>query len=170
MFKWVHSRKNKKGFTLLELIVVMGVLAILVAMGVPKFLGYTKEADVTAMRADIKLLEQAGLQYALHNDDSFPFAIGDEGAITVESELAPLQGVELYAIDEAKVAAFVRSLKNDATESVTVGEGQVNYYANFGMTTGGEVYHLKGVTGSDGETHYGIDASFDPSEDQGGEE
>lgn len=147
MFKWVHSRKNKKGFTLLELIVVMGVLAILVAMGVPKFLGYTKDADVTAMRADVKLLEQAGLQYALHNDDSFPIAVDTNGDY-VEAVVDPgVQGelgedVTLYKIDGDKLSDFVRSLKND--------------FDAYGMTEDGEVFHLKGVTGSDSKKYFGI--------------
>lgn len=147
MFKWVHSRKNKKGFTLLELIVVMGVLAILVAMGVPKFLGYTKDANVAAMRADVKLLEQAGLQYALHNDDEFPIAVDETGGY-VEATVDPdVQGelgedVTLYKIDRDKLSDFVRSLKND--------------FDAYGMTEDGEVFHLNGVTGSDSKEYFGI--------------
>ena len=38
------KRKNKKGFTLIELIVVIAILAILAAVAVPNFIGITDKA------------------------------------------------------------------------------------------------------------------------------
>jgi prepilin-type N-terminal cleavage/methylation domain-containing protein len=38
-------RKNKKGFTLVELIIVIAILAILAAVAVPSFLGLQQEAE-----------------------------------------------------------------------------------------------------------------------------
>ena len=43
MFKFM--RKNKKGFTLIELIVVIAILAILAAIAIPTFTGITAEAN-----------------------------------------------------------------------------------------------------------------------------
>lgn len=43
MFKFL--RKNKKGFTLIELIVVIAILAILVAIAIPTFTGITERAE-----------------------------------------------------------------------------------------------------------------------------
>lgn len=34
--------KPKRGLSIIELVVVMAILAVLVAMGLPKFLGYTQ--------------------------------------------------------------------------------------------------------------------------------
>lgn len=39
-----HRRKNRKGFTLIELIVVVAVLAILAAVAIPSFIGMTDKA------------------------------------------------------------------------------------------------------------------------------
>lgn len=40
----IMKRKNKKGFTLIELIVVIAILAILAAVAVPSFIGITDKA------------------------------------------------------------------------------------------------------------------------------
>lgn len=48
--------KSKKGFTLIELIVVVSILAIIVTIGVPRYLGYTKEANLTKLKHDAKMI------------------------------------------------------------------------------------------------------------------
>ena len=48
-----NLRKNKKGFTLIEIIVVVVILAVLMAVAVPSVLKYMNEAD------DAKFLSQA---------------------------------------------------------------------------------------------------------------
>lgn len=111
--------RNRKGFTIIELIVVMGVLAILVAMGVPRYLGYTKDAAVTAMKADSKLLEQAAYQYALNNDDVWPAGTAIDLATTTDiadevKTFLSNSGIagDVYEIDETLVAPYIRSTKN----------------------------------------------------------
>lgn len=41
----IDIKKKKKGFTLIELIVVIAILAILAAIAVPNFIGMTKRAE-----------------------------------------------------------------------------------------------------------------------------
>ena len=44
MIKKLQKRSNKKGFTLVEIIVVLVILAILAAIAVPAVLGYIDDA------------------------------------------------------------------------------------------------------------------------------
>ena len=44
LLKKLQKKSNKKGFTLVEIIVVLVILAILAAIAVPSVLGYVNEA------------------------------------------------------------------------------------------------------------------------------
>lgn len=56
MFK---KLKSKKGFTLIELIVVIAILAILMLLIAPRFLGFTENAKISADKAAASTLEKS---------------------------------------------------------------------------------------------------------------
>ncbi|MEG1153635.1 MAG: prepilin-type N-terminal cleavage/methylation domain-containing protein, partial [Ruthenibacterium sp.] len=51
--------KNKKGFTLIELIVVLAILAVIAAIAVPTAFGSIEKANVAADKASIEGLNSA---------------------------------------------------------------------------------------------------------------
>ena len=59
--------RDKKGFTLIEIMVVVVILGVLAAIIVPKFLGRPDEAKVTKAKVDIKSLEEALGLFKLDN-------------------------------------------------------------------------------------------------------
>jgi prepilin-type N-terminal cleavage/methylation domain-containing protein len=58
----------KKGFTLIELIIVISILGILSAVTIPKFTSYRENADLTADKSNAKIIGDA-LNYAYLNGD-----------------------------------------------------------------------------------------------------
>ena len=48
------NKTNKKGFTLVELIVVMGIIGVLAAVIIPTFFGIIKDSKVSRAKADAK--------------------------------------------------------------------------------------------------------------------
>jgi prepilin-type N-terminal cleavage/methylation domain-containing protein len=66
--------RNKKGFTLVELMVVVAILGILVAIAVPVYNSVTAEAEKKTCHANQRTIESAIVQYnMLHPSDE----IGD---------------------------------------------------------------------------------------------
>lgn len=56
-------KKKKKGFTLLELLVVLAILAILIAIAIPVYKGQKEKAAITAHNANVRVLETAVESY-----------------------------------------------------------------------------------------------------------
>lgn len=60
MISMIQKRlRNKKGFTLVELMVVVGIIAVLVAIAVPAYNSVTAKAEKTACDANIRVIEGA---------------------------------------------------------------------------------------------------------------
>lgn len=57
--KWINKKRNKKGFTLVELVVVIAILGILAAVAVPKLSGSTNKAKWSAHVANVRTIESA---------------------------------------------------------------------------------------------------------------
>lgn len=63
----MNAYRNNRGFTLIEILVVVVILGILAAIVVPKFLDKPDEARITKVATDIKGMEQALGMFKLDN-------------------------------------------------------------------------------------------------------
>jgi len=66
-FRLVHPRRPARGFTLIEIMVVVAILGILAALVVPKIMGRPDEARIVAAKQDIAAIKQALNLYRLDN-------------------------------------------------------------------------------------------------------
>jgi len=55
--------KNQKGFTLVELVVVIAILGILAGLAIPRFMSATETARGAKTVADLRTLESAAVMY-----------------------------------------------------------------------------------------------------------
>ena len=76
---------KRKGFTLVELVVVVMILGILAAIAAPKLLGTSGTATDNGLRQTVSVVRDAIERYAAEHNGDFP---GSDEA-TFKSELAP---------------------------------------------------------------------------------
>lgn len=61
-------RKNRGGFTLVELMIVVAIIALLAALAVPSFLRARKRSQATSIKEDLRLIDAAVDQYAIETN------------------------------------------------------------------------------------------------------
>jgi prepilin-type N-terminal cleavage/methylation domain-containing protein len=60
--------KNRGGFTLVEIMIVVAIIALLAAIAVPNFLRARKRSQATRILEDLRLLDSAIDQYAIETN------------------------------------------------------------------------------------------------------
>jgi type IV pilus assembly protein PilA len=89
-----NQNKNKKAFTLIELIVVIAIIGVLVAILVPTMTGFVQEANESTALANARTVysvAQAEIAFAMVNDGGAP-ANADALKTLVDPQLGNMDG------------------------------------------------------------------------------
>lgn len=126
-------RGDRRGFTLIELVVVITILGVLVAIAIPAVGGYVDDAKKKAARADAKNIQTALIMYKAENG-AYPADISDYS----EFRNAIKKYVSLPETDERANFTFGKyetnadrgfyvllSAKDRATSSITIYEDDI---------------------------------------------
>jgi general secretion pathway protein G len=87
----ISMRRRQRGFTLIELMVVLAIIGVLAALIVPNVLGRADDARITAARTDVGNLMQALKLYKLDNQ-RFPTAAQGLNALIAKPSTEPVPG------------------------------------------------------------------------------
>lgn len=63
---------SRKGFTILELLIVIAVIAILVGIALPRFKGMQDEGNIAKAKGELRTLQTAVESYYIHNNNTLP--------------------------------------------------------------------------------------------------
>ncbi|MDP3791431.1 MAG: type II secretion system protein [Candidatus Omnitrophota bacterium] len=63
---------SRKGFTILELLIVIAVIAILVGIALPRFRGMQDEGNIAKAKGELRMLQTAVESYYIHNNSTLP--------------------------------------------------------------------------------------------------
>jgi prepilin-type N-terminal cleavage/methylation domain-containing protein len=68
----VTPRSNQKGFTLVELVIVMAVIALILAVVIPNLRGMQQEGQLTKAEGELQTLKTAVTSYWRNNSNTYP--------------------------------------------------------------------------------------------------
>lgn len=77
----------KKGFTLVEIMIVVAIIAILAAVAIPNFIKYRKNSQANACISNLKQIQGAKEQLLMNGKDLDPTNLfGTDGVIKVKPQ------------------------------------------------------------------------------------
>ncbi|OGS00668.1 MAG: hypothetical protein A2V88_07230 [Elusimicrobia bacterium RBG_16_66_12] len=103
----MHMRKSKKGFTLIELMIVVAIIGILAAIAIPKFAELIRKSSEGASKGNLGSLRSALSIYYGDMEGQYPFAAS---ALTIS-------GKYLTAIPVAKAPNYHSDLSTEVDGS-----------------------------------------------------
>lgn len=118
---WKKMKKNRKGFTLVEIIVVLVILAILAAFTIPAMLGFVKDARAKAAIAQVREVYVAAQSAATEVGASTgTLDDNDKDAISkkIESQVttADIDGFKVDSVELTAVSGDVTLSDNGAVK------------------------------------------------------
>ncbi|MFA5117256.1 MAG: type II secretion system protein [Candidatus Omnitrophota bacterium] len=117
---------QKRGFTIMELLIVIAVISILVGIALPRFRGMQDEGRIAQAKGELRTLQSAVESYYIHNNNTYPAA-----SATWETSLT---GATPNIIGTALTDPF-----NSSTQYgyATDGATPVKYYVIYSVGVGG---------------------------------
>lgn len=117
MLKKLYALKNKKGFTLVELMVVVAIMGILVAIAVPVYSNVTDKAAKQTIATNCRTIDSAIMQYNTTEDQPLA-AITADGQDAAKTSLGKFfQGGELPAAPKGWTVTYTYAGNNAKVEA-----------------------------------------------------
>ena len=109
MLKWLNNKKkDNKGFSLVELIIVVAIMAILVGLLAPQYIKYVEKSRKSADASNLSEMVNA-----LDSDaDDLPY---DEYTITIDKDGSSVEGK-----DATNTAAAKKAIESATTDFINI--------------------------------------------------
>jgi prepilin-type N-terminal cleavage/methylation domain-containing protein len=98
----INRKRNQKGFTLIELMIVIAIIGILAAIAIPQFQAYRERGFIASMQADTSSLRTAEEAY-----------FADKGVYTIAVADLGAYGFKNFSAGNSAVIAAVTDINKD---------------------------------------------------------
>ncbi len=131
MINYIQRKRNKKGFTLIELVVVIAILGILAALAIPRFTGTRVSANTQTVISNLRSIESAVELYAAQNNVGTA-AVDTNKARSIMGNWPVGPGDAEYIVSGGEPRANFYSLevKLEGTKLVKANSGNYYYLAD----------------------------------------
>lgn len=143
--------KKTEGFTLIELLIVMVILAILLAIAIPTYLAFTKQAKDTGTKQYLNVAWKAYRAAAVTSGGSFPSNTAGSSALvksdltTSEPYLTPFIGVNasITGTSGSNGCTYINAKTGSSDKVILIGKssGAATLYL-YDRSSSGRVYAL----------------------------
>ncbi len=154
-----HYNLNKAtGFTLLELMIVVAIIAILAAIAIPAYNGYITSARISECANEVTAIKLAQKQFFLENNRFFPNP--DAAVTSVGANYLAIEGASggyfrstyrefggVAGIGSNSYLAHVNCDFTVSTPDPTAGAAAISYAITVTATPGGNLIGIPGVAG-----------------------
>jgi len=122
----MNNLQKERGFTLIELIVVIAVIGILASIAVPRYTNVKDKADLTVIKMDLKNIQTLVEIYALENENQYPSQTEFENLDFVKQNYIYLTNVDEYLVYYEKIINnnfyYIKNGDNNIKNSETIPE------------------------------------------------
>jgi len=113
------ARRRRRGFTLIELMIVIAIIAILAGILIPNFMHARDESQTSACEGNLKQLAAALEEYAVDNAGNYPAT----GVMT--AGFMPVTYIANYPLDPVNASLY--NFTNGATADCPAAAGTKSY-------------------------------------------
>lgn len=111
----IKLRKKQKGFTLVELLIVIAIIAVLAAVVTPVALGAIADSRATAVYAEIRSIQTADLTYFVQNESYGTIDQLELAGLSTTASGTNSSGNAKYSISGTDTRTLVVTIDNGAT-------------------------------------------------------
>jgi prepilin-type N-terminal cleavage/methylation domain-containing protein len=149
-------KKNQKGFSLIELLIVVAIILIIAAIAIPNLLRSRMAANQASAVGSIRTINTAAISYNSTYGNGFPpslTAIGNDGTTTITCTNAELIDTVLTSGTKSGYSFVLSAGKTQVNSSAS------SCSAGYGYSDGYMVTAVPVTVGTTGQTSYCTDAS-----------
>lgn len=139
MINSLKIHRNQKGFTLIELMIVVAIIGILAAIAIPQFAAYRERGYIASMKADCNSIRTGEEAYFVDNNEYLAVTIAAEATSALPGVPVLSDGnsaeVTLLDIDGTATEVAADSAHFIVTVSSTKSTDDIIYNSFTGQTT-----------------------------------